>query len=109
MELLCLFKKMVNYKEQKSLSFGHIIIPFITLIVGLVLYYKLLWQPFGGWLYEHIASPVLEIIMPANPNILEGIIFLFIGAGIVYSLFFAPYIIFSGITIVALFLYFKNN
>ena len=98
----------MTISKKRTLQFGHIIALAVILIIGAILYYVALFGPFGGWIYEYIASPVLEFIFPGNLNILEELLLMVTGMAMLYTLFFIPYIIFSGIVFVAVLFRFNS-
>lgn len=71
-----------------------LIISIVLFILGGILYYSLLWYPFGGWLFSNVIIPLNELIdISVNLNIATGILYILINYILLILLFAIPYII----------------
>lgn len=71
-----------------------LIISIVIFILGGILYYSLLWYPFGGWLFTNVVLPLNELIdINVNLNIATGILYILINFILLILLFAIPYII----------------
>lgn len=77
------------------LNTNTVILLLVALVVGGGIYFRLLWFPLGGWIFEYIAAPVMEFVFPDNMNILTGLICMALAIPFyifIYVLFFLPYL-----------------
>lgn len=78
-------------------------------MIGAVLYFRLLWESFGGWILDNIAIPIADVLFPDNVNILEGLLMMAFGIPFVFLLFFMPYVLFSVIVFLIVLLKLKSQ
>lgn len=87
-----------------------LIISIVLFILGGILYYSLLWYPFGGWLFSNVIIPLNELIdLNVNLNIATGILYILINFILLILLFAIPYIIAYALILFAIFKKFKKE
>ena len=81
------------------------ILPLVVIFIGgAIIYTALLWEPLGGWLFEHIITSMSIGPRNRSPSFLEGMGIILICFVVLVLLFALPYILLWGIVVALLLL-----